>query len=191
MIYSDQLLYHACQESNRIEGEAISGLSFDNHYRAALLARTAAKQNQLLHPLVLHQLLFEDIPIVVRLGEYRPPGMIVYVKQQDGSEHTFPDALFVPTLMDKWWAEWSNAWFDGEPDFYSAMVRFWFHAWYEAIHPQHDGNGRTGRLLWWSMAMIAGQELEIISYEEREAYFIRLQAWRADHCNEPDMNPFR
>ncbi len=192
MIYSDLILWLACQESNRIEGESITGLSFNNHYRAALLARTSATHKQLLHPLVLHQLLFEDIPIgeefqqVLKLGDYRPMGMNVYVKQEDGSNHRFPDSMRVPALMEAWWAEWCNS-----PDIDSSLVRWWFHAWYEAIHPQYDGNGRVGRLLWWNMTMIAGQELDVISYDGRVSYYRCLEAWRADHCNKPDMNPFR
>lgn len=196
MIYSDQLLYHACQESNRIEGEPLEGRSFDNHFRVALLAQTAAKEKQLLHPRVVHQLLFEKLPLPDRLqqllrpGDYRPPGVNVFVRDA-GVKHVFPDAIRVPALMGEWWSEWCNSWYDGEPNFYSALVRFGFHSWFEDIHPFHDGNGRVGRVLWWNMTMIADEEIEIISYEERESYFTRLRNDRAAHCNKPDMNPFR
>lgn len=90
---------------------------------------------------------------------------------------------------------WSTLWSAqhyGRPDLHQDLVRWWFHAWFEALHPFQDGkNGRIGRLLWWNMTMLVGKPIEIITCEERNAYYDRLEAWRADHCNEPGMNPFR
>lgn len=194
--YSDQLLYHACQESNRIEGEPLKGRSFDNHFRAALLARTAAEFQQLLHPRIVHQLLFEALPIdddlqhLLRPGDYRPPGVNVYVRDA-GIKHVFPDAMRVPPLMDAWWDQWEGYWESNRGVLKQDLVRFWFHSWFEDIHPFHDGNGRTGRVLWWNMTMLVGKEIEIIPYEEREYYFARLRDCRAIQRNKPDMNPFR
>jgi len=108
MEYNDDLLRYATEHSNRIEGEAITGPSFENHLRATLLVRRAAEVNQLLHPRVLHQLLFEGLPInstmrprtLIVPGEYRRRGVKVYVVQQDGREHYFPDSELVPGLMN-------------------------------------------------------------------------------------------
>jgi Fic family protein len=188
MMYSNELLYYATEESNRIEQEPVKGQSFDNHWRATLLARTAAQEFTLLHPRVLHQLLFEGLPMkqdlqaMVQPGDYRPP-----------SVNAFPEGREVGALMREWWAEWCKARAATvDPGFDSDLVRWWFHAWFEAIHPFADGNGRVGRLLWWNMTMLAGQKIEVIgSGDERFAYYDRLEAWRRDYCNAEHMNPFR
>ena len=194
--YSSELLYHATRESNRIEGEPVKGKSFDNHWRATLLCRTAAEQDQVLHPRVLQQLLFEGIPfknvsgtllLPPEPGDYRP--MNVFVGRP--RHHMFPPHQSVPGLMDEWWLWLWGAKNCQSPDLHQNLVRWWFHAWFESIHPFLDGNGRTGRLLLWSMAMIAGEDIEVIMADEADAYFARLAAWRTDHCNKPDMNPFR
>jgi Fic family protein len=198
MTYSNELLYYATEESNRIEQEPIKGRSFDNHWRATLLARTAAEEFTLLHPRVLHQLLFEGLPMPLLManeqagGDYRPPGVTAYVQHEDGSKHVFADPRQVEALMRAWWAEWWKAWAYHDPNIQSDLVRWWFHAWFEAIHPFADGNGRVGRLLWWNMTMLAGQKIEVIgSGEERFAYYDRLEAWQRDHCNTEYMNPFK
>jgi Fic family protein len=196
---SNELLYYATEESNRIEQEPVKGRSFDNHWRATLLARTAAEEFTLLHPRVIHQLLFEGLPMkqdlqaIVQPGDYRPPGVNTYVQQEAGRVHAFPEGREVEALMREWWTQWWMSRHYGNPDFDSDLVRWWFHAWFEAIHPFADGNGRVGRLLWWNMTMLAGQKIEVTGSgdEERYAYYDRLEAWRRDYCNAEHMNPFR
>ena len=196
MTYSNELLYHAAQESNRIEWEPIKGQSFDNLWRCTLLARTASEENTLLHPRAYHQLLFEglhiDHPILkLEAGEYRPLGVNVYVRGQDGKVHAFADSDKVPGLMDAWWAKAENALLFGSPNLRKEYTSWNFHAWFEAIHPFPDGNGRVGRLLWWNMAMIARQDIEVVTFDERLDYYDRLEYWWHNYSNVPQMNPFR
>ena len=86
--YSDELLRHLTEQSNLIENEPIFGPSFDTHWRATLLVRTAAEEKTLLHPRVLHQLLYEGLPITnvqgtptetLKPGYYRPSNLHAYV----------------------------------------------------------------------------------------------------------------
>ncbi len=198
MNYNDDLLRYATGHSNRIEGEAITGPSFDNHLRATLLVRGAAEVNQLLHPRVLHELLFEGLPInstmrpgaLIVPGKYRPPDVRVYVQSQDGrSQHFFPDGDLVRGLMNSWCMTAETMHQHGMPRTHEEM-RWLFHAWFEAIHPFVDGNGRVGRLLWWNMAMIAHARIEVIAFEERQVYYDRLGVWREVYGNKMNMNPF-
>lgn len=198
MAYNNELLRYATEHSQRIEQEPVKGQSFDNHWRVTLLARTAANVHQLLHPRVVHQLLYEGLPMPANLrhlglqaGDYRPVGVNAYVVGQDSRNHMFADSLEVPALMRAWWAQWWESWAYSSPDSKDDLVRWWFHAWFEAIHPFVDGNGRVGRVLWWNMAMVAGKSIEIVAFEERQFYYDRLESWRRDYCNVEHMNPFK
>jgi len=71
-----------------------------------------------------------------------------------------------------------------------AEMRWKFHAWFESIHPFLDGNGRVGRLLWWNMAMLTNERIEVIAFEERQVYYDRLSVWREVYSNKTNMNPF-
>lgn len=201
--YTDTQLYCATEQSNLIEREPLTGISFDNHLRAAVACRTAATCGQLLHPRVLQQLLFSEIPRKNQPGiEIGPPcddgnyrTLNVYVHQSAGRVHTFPPPTDIPALMDEWWsiAElYQPSALPVRPPRAGLTARLWdFHAWFESIHPFIDGNGRTGRLLWWSMMMLGDVDLDIITYENRLAYYDRLEVWREINCNKPLMNPFK
>lgn len=198
--YSDNLLHHLTEQSNLIENEPITGPSFDTHWRATLLVRTAAEEKTLLHPRALHQLLYEGLPItnvrgaptdMLKPGDYRPYNMNAYIVQGDGHRYFFADPTDVPKLMETWWQQAEQALWFGSPAPGSESVRWNFHAWFEAIHPFVDGNGRVGRLSWWNMTMIMNDDIEIVTSDERGAYYERLEEWRKEHCNKLDMNPFK
>ncbi len=190
---NDDAIRYAVEHSNQIEGEPIKGRSFDNHLRAALLARTAANCGQLLHPLILHQLLFEGLPSDSRHpiipGQYRDVN--VYVLNALGKKHRFPPFQQVPALMDVLWGALWEAQHYGRPSLKHDAVRWSFHAWFESCHPFQDGNGRVGRLLWWNLDMLAGTGITVIAFEERFAYYGRLDDWRLRHCNEPGKEAFK
>lgn len=183
MIYNNDLLATATEESQMIEGEPLTGRSFDNHWRATLLCRTVAEVGQLLHPRVLHQVLAEGMPLPPNHapGDYR--SVRVYVNTHIGVHH-FPLPDEVPLLMDMWWDKAQRALWLHDPDLRHESVRWALHAAYESIHPHPDLNGRTGRCLLWSMAMLANVSIDVVQYKHRSQYYERLQTWRQEH---PDL----
>ena len=199
--YNEELLHHLTEMSNLIENEPTFGPSFDTHWRATLLVRTAAEEKTLLHPRVLHQLLYEGLPIRnvrgastdnLLPGDYRPSYLGAYFLRERGSrkKHFFAEPDKVPVLMRTWWSTAEQALWFGRPAPGNTETRWSFHAWFEAIHPFVDGNGRVGRLLWWNMTMIMNNDIETITHNERVDYYERLERWRDANCNKPDMNPF-
>ena len=155
----------AVRESNEIEGVANEGLWLENHLRAAALCRAAASAGQLLQPRVLHALVFEGLAGYLHFhdpGEYRTIGVRV-------GEFIAEPPEQIENLMSLWDAQ------------ASAMLPWDAHAWFEAIHPFPDGNGRVGRLLWWNLLMLNGEPIEIVYAKDRHAYYNRLEAWRGEH----------
>lgn len=185
------LLHETTTASNLIEHEPPTGSSFNNHWKAALLCATAAEEGQVLHPRVLHQVLFDGLPYPEAAhGLHRHSNVGV---RTAGGFHTFPDHQNVARLMDEWWTYLTDDMLEDGRDLNvrNADTRWQFHAWFEAIHPFADGNGRVGRMVWWNLAMLVRVQPVLVAFEERFAYYDRLEAWRREHGNKPGMNPFK
>ena|SRR3990167_7135123 len=148
-------------QSNLIEGIINDGLELDNHLLAARCVELAAAVHEVLHPRLLHAVLFNGLPLPREHtpGEYRHCDVIV-------SDFKPPKPKTLAGYMVGWW----DLVLDDEP--WSS------HAHFEAIHPFVDGNGRVGRLVYWNQQLVAGMEPELILAEERYAYYARLEQWR-------------
>lgn len=193
----DTRLHRLTKESQLIEGEPTVGTSFDNHYRAALLARMAAQEGLLVHPRMFHLLVYEDLgklpstpgePLChQRPGEYR--SVEAYVIDRSGCKHFFAPAAQVPGLMAAWWDALVDEHEKG--DLSDPETRWSFHAEFEAIHPFVDGNGRVGRCSWWNTALFvvddrgADTAIESPTYDIRYAYYERLETWREARGSHP------
>ncbi len=164
------------EQSNLIEREPARGESFDRHLRGTLLVRTAAKERTILHPRVLAQILWDGH---ANGEDYRMAD--VGVDQGDGQHHVFPSWQAVPGMMANWWFSLKDAHIFGRRNLSDPAERFHFHAWFEAIHPFIDGNGRVGRMLLWNLDMLMEGQLHHIDYEFRNEYYDALEAWRKAH----------
>ena len=155
------LLHEHVLQSNLIEGVSNKGEYLTNHLLAARCVELAAAVKEVLHPRLLHAVLFDGLPLPREHtpGEYRHCEVTV-------SSYKPPVYRAVASYMAGWW----DFVLDDEP--------WGSHAHFEAIHPFVDGNGRVGRLVYWNQQLVAGVEPELILAEEKYAYYARLEQWR-------------
>ncbi len=160
------ILEQHVRESNRIEGVENEGLWLSNHLLAAKVVEVAA-DDTIVHPIVLHAILFngleDQLPLVNgyqhKPGEYRQCQVWV-------GNHTSPPPEAVSQLMYDWWealgteSPWEH------------------HVGFETIHPFPDGNGRVGRLVYWNEQLRMGEEPELIKAQDRFDYYDKLEAKR-------------
>jgi len=159
-------LEHAVRESNTIEGVANEGYGLEDHLSAGLWMLTEADKDSLAHPRALHHLLMSHmwLPEGETPGEYRNCAVRV-------GHHLPPAPWLIDSLMGNWDLDYIV---DGD------KTPWFMHAWFEEIHPFIDGNGRVGRLIWWNLSLLRGEEPEIIMAGEKHDYYRRLEQWRAD-----------
>lgn len=140
------------RESNLIEG--IDDPDEDEQLERAwnfLTTKTAVNRAVLfeVHEMVVqNQIELSDI----QKGNYRH--IQVYV-----GDHTPPNALRVPELMENWLKDWLE------------MTPKEAHIEFETIHPFVDGNGRVGRLLMWWHELKLGLEPTLIRSDKRQEYY--------------------
>ena len=153
-------LTDAINHSNAIESVPIDTQEWRNHFAVGRAVIIAASVGQLLHPRVLHSLLFEGVSIPFTAGEYRNVAVRV-------GSYLPPKESEIPRLMHDWWIQAeqiSNPWES--------------HIGFEAIHPFQDGNGRVGRLVMWNKELLTNVALTVIRYDDRLDYYTRLETGR-------------
>lgn len=161
----DKIKRLAIYHSNLIEQIDDSSSLGQAHYKAAELAEISAREKTLLHPKVIHWVLFNEAG-VSKPGQYRDCFVRVGL-------HVPPAPKDLPRLMEEWWDQAIDEFFA------TASLEAWaFHASFETIHPFEDGNGRVGRILWWSLLETLEEPIEIIEYKDRFKYYDRLEDWR-------------
>lgn len=210
-MYDEMTLIRAVVESNKIENVAPGREVFDRHMEALLACQIAAEEGQILHPRVLHYLLTAGMPEAdnhapAQPGTYRHGDQHAYVYINSWQTREFAKPDRVGPMMASLWQVLSHSLDSNWPANIAnqhdlprlqrrtpeACIedRWNIHAWFESIHPFTDGNGRVGRLLLWNLEMFARVPLTIFLYENRFAYYDRLEAWRDEHSNKPLLNPF-
>jgi len=151
----ERLLRYLVDASDKVEHvyEGIRSRYKQNHYAALRAVLVAAQEHQLIHPRVLHQMLFNKTGMMqqgieIEPGAYRQRGVYIQRSSDPDDIHRFPHWERLPALMLDWW-RCVNSYM--VLDLHRAASVFEFHAWFESIHPFIDGNGRVGRLVLWNM----------------------------------------
>ena len=166
-------------QSNLIEEiKDQSGPLWDNHVLAARMVSIAAEEGHIIHPRVLHAVLFEGVELPYTHGRQHQAGDYRYCQVTVG-QHFPPRCESVPSLMIEWWDE--TDWFTNLETDFTFSSPWSSHAQFESIHPFIDGNGRVGRLVYWNHQMVWGLDIDIIMASDRFNYYQRLEDWRRNH----------
>lgn len=164
MYISASLLRRHVLESNSIEGisEESGKPLFDCHLAAARLAA----EGNFSHPNKLHALLTRGVPqLRIGGGQYRRCGVAV-------GDRMMPHSKFVPTLMEHWFSLVGE--YGRVEDGFEKLSHF-LHAWLLCIHPYHDGNGRTSRLVWNMLRLRKGLPWHIESASNKKKYYAEIR----------------
>lgn len=179
------LTYHsnATEGSTMSEGD-VRAVVYENQ---TLRNRTAVEQREAInHQTALYFLLdelkgtgagFAVTPDLVRAthlrmmngiisdaGHYRDHGVRIR-----GGRVALANFIKIPSLMSEWCGEVNSE----TTDAIGMLARS--HAEFERIHPFSDGNGRTGRLLLFVLALKQGLMPPILKRERRAAYYKYLE----------------
>lgn len=152
-------------ESNAIEGIFdLDGPLLENHLLAARCVELAAAEGDLIHPKVLHAILFHNVQLPLQHipGDYRNCDVRV------------GDYLAIPHIqvLGEMLAWYREIWH---------MVPWRNHFYFESIHPFIDGNGRVGRLVLWNQQMLRDEEPTLILAAEKQEYYDKIEKWRKDN----------
>jgi len=154
-----------------LEGITIGGKSMREHFEAINHKEAIDYVEDIIHqkePLServirsVHQLVLKNIDDD-NAGRYRQENVVIA-----GAEHTPPDHLHVPQLMNEL-LDWYHG-FSGHPIERAARL----HSDFVKIHPFVDGNGRTARLLMNLDLMSSGYLPVVIKAVDRLLYYEAL-----------------
>ncbi len=138
-----------------------------NHKEAILLIESLAEQCALLSEWEIkqvHSLILKNID-KDNAGNYRKTNVII-----SGAEHTPPEFINVPALMEEF-----IAWYKSNgSDLHPVELAMRVHIDFVGIHPFIDGNGRTARLLMNLELIKGGYPPAVIQVENRLDYYKAL-----------------
>ena len=189
------LTYHSnATEGSTMTESDVAAVIFDHK---VLRNRTAIEQREAInHQTALHFLLdelrsggkdFEITPELVKAthlrlmngiissaGEYRDHGARI-----GGASVPLANFIKIPSLISQW-----TACVNEETSDPIALLAT-SHGDFEKIHPFSDGNGRTGRLILFVMALRFGLVPPIIHKERRVAYYKYLELYQVRELSDP------
>ncbi|EPJ44127.1 MAG: hypothetical protein OFPII_37010 [Osedax symbiont Rs1] len=207
--YNDILDVRYTYESNGIEGNTLTlsetsqflntGLTIGgkplndhleviNHQEAIHYIREIAKNEKPLSERVIqnvHSLILKGIQ-EQDAGQYRKQP--VFIIQQDGNRHEFPQPFIVSKLMEDFFIFFN----DNKETVHPVEMAAHLHQKLVNIHPFIDGNGRTSRLIMNLYLFQAGYPIAMIESEatKRNEYYNHLADYQGV-IGGGDSNPFQ
>lgn len=164
-------------ESNRIEPDihrSTDELYTTNHKWAVEGAIRNALVGDWLRPIDVHSMLLREVQGINTdwIGKYRHE--VVFI-----GNNSVPKPAVVSQLMHVWTASAQHfiSTVDKGGVSNESMVSqcFYFHNWFECIHPFMDGNGRVGRVMWLYMWLRCNLSYD---YFLRQAYYDNIRSFR-------------
>ena len=187
------LTYHSnATEGSTMTEEDVSAVLFDH---AVLSNRSAIEQREAINHQSALYFLVEEIAkpdflftpelicavhlrlmngIISNAGNYRNHGVRIR-----GAHVPLANYLKIPELV-KNWCDMANS----ETDDIIELLAL-THAKFEQIHPFSDGNGRTGRMLLFALALSRGLVPPILRREKRSAYYKYLEICQIREYSDP------
>ena len=186
-VYDIRLTYH----SNAIEGNTLTqsetqivvekGITIGgkplkdhleaiNHVEAIDFIRNLAEEDRIMTEWDIRQ-----IHGLVCKGERGSGAYRTVNVMAAGSNYRYPDAVKVPELMQEF-----GEWLQSAPALHPVELAAEIHYRLVTIHPFHDGNGRTARLLMNLSLLRTGYPIAVIKTENRSGYIDAIIAWQSD-----------
>lgn len=171
------------KESNKIENMTVRANQhlFVDHLFAANFVVDKAKNEKMATPEEIHKILMKRVGqqnyrITFVPGEFRK----VFVRV---GPYLKPDPKIVPTLIKKWNKNVER--FLKTADSITLEekenISWYYHYWFEAIHPFLDGNGRSGRLVLNNIRLLIGLPWLIVDSEKKWEYFEKIRDWEIEN----------
>ena len=189
------LTYHNnATEGSTMTERDVQAVVYDNqtlHNRTAVEQREAINHQTaiyfLLDELAAHQGEFSFTPDIIKATHLRMMNGIIsdagmwrnHSVRIRGSFVPLANYLKIPELV----AQWCNVANEETADKIELLART--HAMFEKIHPFSDGNGRTGRLLLFTLALKLGLVPPILPKEKRMAYYKYLELAQTREITDP------
>jgi len=189
------LTYHSNgTEGSTMTEEDVAEVLYENRL---LANRTAMEQREAInHQTALYYLLdelagsgkdFSVTPDIVKAAHLRMMNGVVsdagYYRDHGvrirGASVPLANYIKIPELMENW----CNLANSEAKDKINLLTRT--HAEFERIHPFSDGNGRTGRLMLFVLALKLGMAPPILRKEKRYAYYKYLEMAQMREVSEP------
>jgi len=173
MIIKESLLKKYVKESNAIENIFVKENHhlFADHLEAAKLVVNQSSKSKIVSPQSIHAILMRR--------EFSDAGSFRTLQVRVGLDVKPP-----PGRVSAYMTRWEISLFSS----FSTLIKrnkekiaWYYHDWFEAIHPFLDGNGRTGRLILNNARLLLGLPWLIVRFSKREQYYEKIRKWEAEH----------